>query len=44
MQSDHVLKKLNFNLLAPLPFFFVLGGGGVAAGKIFATIYMLLHS
>ena len=38
MQHDHVLKKLNFDLLAPR----VRGGGGGGyAGEIFAT--MLLH-
>ena len=30
MQYDHVLKKLNFNLLTP--------GGGVFVGIIFATM------
>ena len=33
MQYDHVLKKLNFNLLTP----WVWGGGG-SAGIIFATM------
>ena len=39
MQSDHVLKKLNFDLLTPGS-----GDGGErgSAGKIFAT--MVLHS
>ena len=39
MQSDHVLEKLNFDLLTPGS-----GDGGErgSAGKIFAT--MLLHS
>ena len=39
MQSDHVLEKLNFDLLTPGS-----GEGGElgSAGKIFAT--MLLHS
>ena len=32
MQYDHVLKKLNFNLLTPR-----VGGGG-SAGIIFATM------
>ena len=32
MQNDHVLKKLNFNLLTPR-----VGGGG-SAGIIFATM------
>ena len=36
MQHDHVLQKLNFNLLTPRA-----GGGGVV-GKVFST--MLLHS
>ena len=35
MQHDHVLKKLNFDLLTPSP------GSRVSGGKIFAT--MLLH-
>ena len=42
MQHDHVLKKLNFDLIDPIPR--VVGGGGGgggSAGKIFAT--MLLH-
>ena len=34
MQYDHVLKKLNFNLLTPR----VGGGGGGSAGIIFATM------
>ena len=38
MQHDHVLKKLNFDLLTPSPR--VVGGGG-SAGKILAII--LLH-
>ena len=40
---DHVVKKLNFDLLTSLPgfFFFVGGGGGWGAGKIFTI--MLLH-
>ena len=50
MQHDHVLKKLNFDLLVgPTPRVRGWGGGGqggggagVSAGKIFAT--MLLHS
>ena len=33
MQYDHVLKKLNFNLLTPR-----VGGGGGSAGIIFATM------
>ena len=42
MQHDHILKKLNFDLLTPR----VKGGGGGggvggSAGKIFAN--MLLH-
>ena len=36
MQHDHILKKLNFDLLTPSP------GSGISVGKIFAT--MLLHS
>ena len=36
MQHDHVLKKLNFELLTPTT------GEGRSVGKIFAT--MLLHS
>ena len=34
MQYDHVLKKLNFNLLTPR----VGGGGGGSACVIFATM------
>ena len=34
MQYDHVLKKLNFNLLTPR----VRGGGAGSAGIIFATM------
>ena len=37
MKHDHVLKKLNFNLLTPR-----VGGRGGAAGKVFVTI--LVHS
>ena len=39
MQSDHVLKKLNFDLLTPGS-----GDGGEwgSAGKIFATMVMHL--
>ena len=33
MQYDHVLKKLNFNLVTPR----VRGGGGGSAGIIFAA-------
>ena len=40
MQHDHVLKKLNFDLLIPQGR--GRGGGRGSAGKIFATI--LLHS
>ena len=44
MQHEHVLEKLNFDLVTPSPG--SGGGGGVGglrpAGKIFAT--MLLHS
>ena len=35
MQQDHVLNKLNFDLL---PKGLIRGGGGGSAGKIFATI------
>ena len=38
MQHDHVLKKLNFDLLTPSPGW---GRGWVSVGKMFAT--MLLH-
>ena len=45
MQHDHVLKKLNFDLLTPSPESGCVcvwgGGGGGSAGKIFAT--MLLY-
>ena len=43
MQHDHVLKKLNFDLLSPFPRVMGRGGGGGggSACKIFAT--MLLH-
>ena len=45
MQHEHVLEKLNFDLVTPSPGSGG-GGGGVGglrpAGKIFAT--MLLHS
>ena len=41
MQHDHVLKKLNFDLLTPSTRFVCGCGGGIAC-KIFATI--LLHS
>ena len=34
MQYDHVLKKLNFNILTPR----VGGGGGGSAGIILATM------
>ena len=34
MQYDHVLKKLNFNLLTPK----VVCGGGGSVGIIFATM------
>ena len=34
MQYDHVLKKLNFNLLNPR----VVGGSGGSAGIIFSTM------
>ena len=40
MQHDHVLKKLNFDILTPRVE--GGGGGGGSADKIFAT--MLLHS
>ena len=33
MQYDHVLKKMNFNLLTPRR-----GGGGGSVGIIFATM------
>ena len=36
MQHDHILNKLNFNLLTPTP------GSGASASKIYATI--LLHA
>ena len=36
MQCDHVLKKLNFDLLIPPPW----AGEGVSAGKIFATMLL----
>ena len=36
MQPDHVLKKLNFDLLTPTPR--VKGGGGGSAGKICCCI------
>ena len=39
MQHEHVLKKLNFDLLTTSPG--SVGGGGGSAGKIFVT--MLLH-
>ena len=41
MQRDHVLKKMNFDLLTPYPW---SDGGGVggSAGIIFAT--MMVHS
>ena len=37
MQQDHVLNKLNFDLLTPR----VGWGGGGSAGKIFATIFCI---
>ena len=42
MQHDHVLKKLNNDLLTPSPGSGGREGGGGSAGKIFAT--KLLHS
>ena len=45
MQHDHVLKKLNFDLLTPSSRVVEdVGGGGGAAGKIFATtlLYFLI--
>ena len=44
MQHEHVLKKLNFDLMTPSPGLGSGGGGGGGGGsedKIFAT--MLLH-
>ena len=38
---DHVLKKLNFDLLTPTPGSAGEVGGGGSAGQLFAT--MLLH-
>ena len=35
MQHDHVLKKLNFDLLAPRVGVGVRGGGVGSAGKLF---------
>ena len=42
MQYDHVLKKLNFDLLTSPPVFRSGGGWVESSGKIFAT--MFLHS